>query len=230
MQYDVVIVGAGPAGLACAIRLKQLKPAANVCVLEKASAVGAHALSGAVLEPGPLDALLPEWPQEYTGMKVPAAADDFRIFTAVALQAGARLAVRLLPRSMTCYPVDNHGNFIISLGQLTPWLAQQAEALGVDVFPGFAAAAPLFDETDAVAGVRIGDMGLDRRRRAGSELHPGRGDPRAHHRARRGCRGSSIAKQLIRPLRARRAARVRRPTAWAEGAVAAARRAACSPG
>src|SRR5271170_3122711 len=75
MQYDVVIVGAGPAGLACAIRLKQLKPAANVCVLEKASAVGAHSLSGAVLEPGPLMELLPEWPAEYPGMKVPAGED-----------------------------------------------------------------------------------------------------------------------------------------------------------
>src|SRR6516164_6902896 len=81
MQYDVVIVGAGPAGLACAIRLKQLKPAVNVCVLEKAAAVGAHSLSGAVLEPGPLEQLLPEWRREYPGMKVPATEDDFRILT-----------------------------------------------------------------------------------------------------------------------------------------------------
>src|SRR5579871_6615082 len=81
MQYDVVIVGAGPAGLACAIRLKQLKPETSVCVLEKASAVGAQSLSGAVLEPGPLEALLPEWKTGYTGMKVPAAEDDFRILT-----------------------------------------------------------------------------------------------------------------------------------------------------
>src|ERR1700756_2786712 len=81
MQYDVVIVGAGPAGLACAIRLKQLKPALSVCVLEKASAVGAHSLSGAVLEPGPLEQLLPGWSKEYPGMKVPATEDDFRIFT-----------------------------------------------------------------------------------------------------------------------------------------------------
>ena len=81
MQYDVVVVGAGPAGLACAIRLKQLKPAISVCVLEKASGVGAHSLSGAVLEPGPLEQLLPEWHREYPGMKVPATEDDFRIFT-----------------------------------------------------------------------------------------------------------------------------------------------------
>src|SRR6516225_6342351 len=81
LQYDVAVVGAGPAGLSCAIRLKQLKPALSVCVLEKGSAVGAHSLSGAVLEPGPLEQLLPEWSQEYTGMKVPATEDDFRVFT-----------------------------------------------------------------------------------------------------------------------------------------------------
>src|SRR5215467_6494609 len=81
MEYDIVVVGAGPAGLACAIRLKQLKPAISVCVLEKASSVGAHSLSGAVLEPGPLEQLLPEWEKEYPGMKVKAAEDDFRIFT-----------------------------------------------------------------------------------------------------------------------------------------------------
>jgi len=84
LPYDVVIVGAGPAGLSCAIRLKQLKPALNVCVLEKAAAVGAHSLSGAVLEPGPLEALLPEWRDQYPGMKVPATEDDFRIFTRTA--------------------------------------------------------------------------------------------------------------------------------------------------
>src|ERR1700757_397224 len=102
MQYDVVVVGAGPAGLACAIRLKQLKPALSVCVLEKASAVGAHSLSGAVLEPGPLEQLLPEWAAEYPGMKVPARADEFRILT----QKGSfkpvpDFLIRLLPRGLT---------------------------------------------------------------------------------------------------------------------------------
>src|ERR1700751_6434854 len=102
LQYDVVIVGAGPAGLACAIRLKQLKPAISVCVLEKASAVGAQSLSGAVLEPGPLERLLPEWRSEYPGMKVPATVDDFRILT----RSGAFKPVpdwlgRLPPRSPT---------------------------------------------------------------------------------------------------------------------------------
>jgi electron-transferring-flavoprotein dehydrogenase len=175
MQYDVVIVGAGPAGLACAIRLKQLKSALSVCVLEKASAVGAHSLSGAVLEPGPLLELLPEWASEYPGMKVPATEDDFRILT----RGGSFKPVpdwltRLLPRSLTySTPFNNHGNYIISLGQLTPWLAAKAEALGVEVFPGFAAAAALYDESGAVQGVRIGDMGLTRDGTPGPNFTPG---------------------------------------------------------
>jgi electron-transferring-flavoprotein dehydrogenase len=175
MQYDVVIVGAGPAGLACALRLKQLKPSASVCVLEKASAVGAHSLSGAVLEPGPLEALLPEWRSEYPGMKVAATEDDFRVLTARrSYKPVPDFAVRLLPRSLTySTPFNNHGNFIISLGQLTPWLAQKAESLGVEVFPGFAAAAAVFDEGGAVKGVRIGDMGLDREGKPGPNFTPG---------------------------------------------------------
>ena len=175
MQYDVVIVGAGPAGLACAIRLKQLKPAISVCVLEKASAVGAHALSGAVLEPGPLERLLPEWRSEYPGMKVPATEDDFRIFgRARSYKPVPDWLIRLLPRSMTySTPFNNHGNFIISLGQLTPWLASRAEALGVEIFAGFAAAAAVFDGEGAVKGVRVGDMGLDREGRPGPNFTPG---------------------------------------------------------
>jgi electron-transferring-flavoprotein dehydrogenase len=175
MQYDVVIVGAGPAGLACAIRLKQLKPSVNVCVLEKASAVGAHSLSGAVLEPGPLQELLPEWHSEYPGMKVPATEDDFRILTPRgSYKPVPDFAVRLLPRSMTySTPFNNHGNYIISLGQLTAWLAQKAESLGVEVFPGFAAAAALFDAAGAVRGVRIGDMGLNRDGTPGPNFTPG---------------------------------------------------------
>jgi electron-transferring-flavoprotein dehydrogenase len=198
MQYDVVIVGAGPAGLACAIRLKQLKPDLNVCVLEKASAVGAQSLSGAVLEPGPLEALLPEWTTEYTGMKVPATEDDFRIFT----RAGSwhpvpGWLVRLLPRSMTySTPFNNHGNYIISLGQLTPWLAAKAEALGVEVFPGFAAAAPVFDERGTVRGVQIGDMGLDKEGRPGPNFTAGVEIHAPLTIVAEGARGS-LAKQLI---------------------------------
>src|SRR5215475_9828663 len=198
MQYDVVIVGAGPAGLGCAIRLKQLKPAITVCVLEKASAVGAHSLSGAVLEPGPLEQLLPEWRDQYPGMKVPAATDEFRILT----QRGSfkpvpDFLIRLLPRSLTySTPFNNHGNYIISLGQLTPWLAQKAEALGVEVFAGFAAAAALIDEAGAVKGVRIGDMGLDRNGEPGPNFTPGVEIHAPLTVLAEGARGS-LAKQLI---------------------------------
>jgi electron-transferring-flavoprotein dehydrogenase len=198
MQYDVVIVGAGPAGLACAIRLKQLKPALNVCVLEKASAVGAHSLSGAVLEPGPLEQLLPEWSREYPGMKVPALEDDFRILTARgSFKPLPDFLLKLLPRSMTySTPFNNHGNYIISLGQLTPWLAQKAEALGVEVFAGFAAAAAVFDERGGVKGVRIGDMGLDKDGQPGPNFTAGVEIHAPLTVLAEGARGS-LAKQLI---------------------------------
>jgi electron-transferring-flavoprotein dehydrogenase len=198
MQYDVVIVGAGPAGLACAIRLKQLRPQLSVCVLEKGSAVGAHSISGAVLEPGPLEELLPEFTHEYPGMKVPALEDDFRILTrAGSYKPIPDWLVRLLPRSMTySTPFNNHGNYIISLGQLTPWLATKAEALGVEVFPGFAAAAAVFGDDGSVKGVRIGDMGLDKDGKPGPNFTAGVEIHAPLTVLAEGARGS-LSKQLI---------------------------------
>ena len=151
MEYEVAIVGAGPAGLACAIRLKQLKPDLSICVLEKAASLGAHSLSGAVIEPGPLDELMPGWRDHPPEICVPASRDEFLIMTK-----------RKRYRFFTPPQMNNHGNFIISLGQLVPLMGQEAEKLGVDVFPGFAAAEPLFDESGAVKGVRIGDMGVEK--------------------------------------------------------------------
>jgi electron-transferring-flavoprotein dehydrogenase len=186
MEYDIAVVGGGPAGLACAIRLKQLKPETNICVLEKASAIGAQALSGAVMEPGPLDALLPQWRQSPPAICVPAKRDEFRFMT--------RTGSMKLP---TPPQLHNHGNFIISLGQLTPWIAQQAEALGVDIFPGFAAAEPLFNADESVAGVRLGDMGIEKDGKHGPNYTPGPEIRAKTTVIAEGARGS-IAKQLIR--------------------------------
>jgi electron-transferring-flavoprotein dehydrogenase len=152
MEYDVLTVGAGPAGLAFAIRLKQLKPELSVCVIEKASTIGAHILSGAVIEPGPLDELLPGWRANPPPICVPAAQDEFWILSKT---GGFKLP--FVPPQM-----NNHGNFIVSLGAMCAWLAPQAEALGVEVYAGFAAADLLFDDAGAVNGVRIGDMGVAR--------------------------------------------------------------------
>jgi electron-transferring-flavoprotein dehydrogenase len=184
MNYDTVIVGAGPAGLACAIRLRQLNPERSVCVVEKASNLGAHTLSGAIIDPEPLDQLLPAWRQNPPAVCLPVEHDDFHLLT-------ARRAWRL----PTPPQQKNHGNFIVSLGQLVAWLGAQAESAGVDVFTGFAAAQPLLGADGAVAGVQLGDMGRAHDGSEGPNFTPG-----AELRApltvlAEGCRGS-LTKQL----------------------------------
>jgi electron-transferring-flavoprotein dehydrogenase len=152
MEFDVVIVGAGPAGLAAAIRLRQLSPETSVVVVEKGSEVGAHILSGAVIDPIALDQLLPDWRTEDAPIKTQVSDDRFYWLS-------ASRAVRL-PNIMMPPLMSNHGNYVVSLGNVCRWLATKAEALGVEIYPGFAAAELLFDDNGAVAGVATGDMGI----------------------------------------------------------------------
>jgi electron-transferring-flavoprotein dehydrogenase len=184
MEFDTVIVGAGPAGLAAAIRLKQLAPDATVCVVEKGSEVGAHILSGAVIEPRALDELLPDWRTQETPLKTSATEDRFYFLT--------ETKAYKLP---TPPQMHNHGNFIVSLGDVVRWLGAQAEALGVEIYPGFAAA-ELLEEDGRIIGIATGDMGIARSGEAGPNHQPGMELRAPYTLFAEGCRGS-LSKQLM---------------------------------
>lgn len=195
MEFDVVIVGAGPAGLSAACRLKQKAAQAgkeiSVCVVEKGSEVGAHILSGAVFEPRALNELFPDWKELGAPLNTPVKRDDIYMFKSA--ESAIKVPNLFVPKTM-----HNEGNYIISLGNLCRWLAQQAENLGVEIYPGFAAQEALIDENGVVRGILTGDLGVDR------EGHPKEGyyTPGMELRGKytlfaEGCRGH-IGKQLIK--------------------------------
>jgi len=195
MEFDVVIVGAGPSGLSAACRLKQRAADAgqeiSVCVVEKGSEVGAHILSGAVFEPRALNELFPDWKELGAPLNTPVKRDD--IYVLRSADSATKVPDLFVPKTM-----HNHGNYIISLGNLCRWLAQQAENLGVEIYPGFAAQEALFDENGVVRGIITGDLGVDREGKPKEGLYtPGMELRGKYTLFAEGCRGH-IGKQLIK--------------------------------
>ena len=198
MQYDVVVVGAGPAGLAAAIRVKQLDASVSVCVLEKGSEVGAHILSGAVMDPIALSELIPDWKAKGAPLNTPVTRDRFLF---LGENSSFETPAFLLP---ACF--QNHGNYVVSLGNVTRWLGRQAEEAGVEIFPGFAANELLF-EGKAVKGVATGDMGISKKGEKTSSYQSGMELHGKYTLFAEGCRGQ-LGRQLEERFKLRKTPQV----------------------
>lgn len=190
MEYDVLVVGAGPAGLAAAIRVKQLDENVNVCIVEKGSEVGSHILSGAILETRALDELIPDWKAKGAPLNAPVTRDDVYFFTSK--KSAIKLPNLIVPKTM-----HNHGNFIVSMGKVCRWLGEQAESIGVEIYPGFAAQDAIIED-GVVKGIVTGDMGVNKQ----GEHKEGVYTPGIELRAKytlfaEGCRGH-LGKRLLR--------------------------------
>jgi len=188
MDFDVVIVGAGPSGLSSAIRLKQLNPDIQVVVVEKGSEVGAHILSGAVMEPRAMNELFPNWKELGAPLNTPVSDEKFMF-----LKNKGQIN---WPTSLLIPQQKNHGNYIVSLGNVVRWLGEQAEQLGVEIFPGFAASEVLFDENDQVVGIATGDMGVAKDGSQKGTYQPGYELRAKYTIFSEGCRGH-LGKQLM---------------------------------
>ena len=192
LEYDVVIVGAGPAGLSTAIKLKQLNQEISVCILEKGSEVGAHILSGNVFETKSLDELIPNWKELDSPVETKVNSEEFLFLTK---EKSYRVPNFFLPKSL-----QNHNNYIISLSNFCKWLGEYAENLGVEIFPGFAASKILYNSNNEIIGVQTGDMGLDKENNKKENFEPGINVIGKVTVLSEGCRGH-LGKEVIKKFK-----------------------------